>query len=398
MFFIYQSLFFKNFPAIVRFKDVTLTSEKKKSEMITQEEFIAALKTVIDPLSKEDIVSSGKIRYFEINGNSINMDLEVASPTMHAKKKAENAVKSALEKAFGKDIQVNINMMVSVTSRQKDNSGILPGVKNIIAIASGKGGVGKSTISANLAVALAKTGAKVGLIDADIYGPSVPIMFNVENRRPNIVKIDGMNLIEPITAHGVKLLSIGFFADVAQAVVWRGPMASKALKQMFIDAHWGELDFLLIDLPPGTGDVHLTLVQSVPVTGAIVVSTPQKVALADARKGVSMFQLPAVNVPVLGLVENMAYFTPAELPDKKYYIFGKDGVKSLSEKLGLPFLGEIPLVQSLREGADEGMPAALHDDNPMSEAFAKLAENVIDRINIRNITLEQSKISEVNRF
>lgn len=366
--------------------------------MITQEAFIAALKTVIDPLSKEDIVSSGKVRYFEINGNTVNIDLEVASPTMHAKKKAENAVKTALEDAFGKDIQVNINLMVSVTSRQKDNNSILPGVKNIIAIASGKGGVGKSTISANLAVALAKTGAKVGLIDADIYGPSVPIMFNVENRRPNIVKIDGLNLIEPITAHGVKLLSIGFFADVAQAVVWRGPMASKALKQMFIDAHWGELDFLLIDLPPGTGDVHLTLVQSVPVTGAIVVSTPQKVALADARKGVSMFQLPAVNVPVLGLVENMAYFTPEELPENKYYIFGKDGVKSLSEKLGIPFLGEIPLVQSLREGADEGTPAALNDENPMSEAFAKLAENVIDRINIRNIALGQTKVSEVNRF
>lgn len=365
---------------------------------ITQDTFIAALKTVMDPIAKEDLITSGKVRFFEILGRTINMEVEVLSPALHVKKKVETAVREALVNAFGDDLTVNITLTVNVTTRRSGNQEILPGVKNIIAISSGKGGVGKSTVASNLAVALAQTGAKVGLVDADIYGPSVPMMFNVENRRPDLTKIDGRSLILPIENYGVKMLSIGFFADVAQAVVWRGPMASKALKQMFIDAHWGELDYLLIDLPPGTGDIHLTLVQSVPVTGAVIVSTPQKVALADVRKGVSMFQLPAVNVPVLGVVENMAYFTPAELPENKYYIFGKDGVKTMAEQLNVPFLGEIPLVQSIREGGDEGKPVVIDESNPASAAFMALAEQVIARVNERNLELAPTEVSKVTRF
>ena len=365
---------------------------------ITQDKFIAALKTVIDPIAKEDLITSGKVRFFEILGRTINIEVEVLSPALHIKKKQEAAVREALTNAFGEDITINFTVYVNVTTRRNANAEILPGVKNIIAVASGKGGVGKSTVSANLAVALALTGAKVGLVDADIYGPSVPIMFNVENRRPNVQKVGEKTMILPVENYGVKMLSIGFFADVAQAVVWRGPMASKALKQMFIDALWGELDYLLIDLPPGTGDIHLTLVQSVPVTGAVIVSTPQAVALADVRKGVSMFKLPAVNVPVLGLVENMAYFTPAELPDNKYYIFGKDGVKNLSEELQVPFLGEIPLVQSIREGGDSGKPVVLEENNPAGEAFRVLAEQVIARVNERNLEFAPTEISKVSRF
>lgn len=367
-------------------------------QAITQDTFLAALKTVIDPIAKEDLVSAGKIRFFEILGRTINIEVEVLSPALHIKKKVENGVRDALTKAFGDDITLNITLSVNVSTRRSGQQDVLPGVKNIIAVASGKGGVGKSTVAANLAVALAKTGAKVGLVDADIYGPSVPIMFDVENRRPEVRKIDEKPYIIPVESYGVKLLSIGFFADVAQAVVWRGPMASKALKQMFIDAYWGELDYLLIDLPPGTGDIHLTLVQSVPVTGAVIVSTPQKVALADVRKGVSMFRMPAVNVPVLGLVENMSYFTPAELPENKYYIFGRDGVKNLGTELSVPFLGEIPLVQSIREGGDSGKPVVLDENNPASGAFMELAEQVILRVNERNLEQEPSKVSEVTRF
>lgn len=367
-------------------------------QAITQDTFLAALKTVIDPIAKEDLVSAGKIRFFEILGRTINIEVEVLSPALHIKKKVENGVRDALTKAFGDDITLNITLSVNVSTRRSGQQDVLPGVKNIIAVASGKGGVGKSTVAANLAVALAKTGAKVGLVDADIYGPSVPIMFDVENRRPEVRKIDEKPYIIPVESYGVKLLSIGFFADVAQAVVWRGPMASKALKQMFIDAYWGDLDYLLIDLPPGTGDIHLTLVQSVPVTGAVIVSTPQKVALADVRKGVSMFRMPAVNVPVLGVLENMSYFTPAELPENKYYIFGRDGVKNLGTELDVHFLGEIPLVQSIREGGDNGKPVVLDENNPASEAFMQLAEQLILRVNERNLELEPSKVSEVTRF
>ncbi len=265
----------------------------------------------------------------------------------------------------------------------RDNAQLLPGVKNIVAIASGKGGVGKSTVTTNLAVALAKAGAKVGLIDADIFGPSIPTMFNCENEQPNVKQVSGKNILIPIEQYGVKLISIGFLAPPDSAIIWRGPMASSALKQFFSDADWGELDYMLIDLPPGTSDIHLTLVQSVPVTGAVIVTTPQKVALADANKGLAMFRQAQINVPILGIVENMAYFTPAELPNNKYYIFGKDGGKNLSEKFGVPFLGQIPLVQSIRESGDSGLPAVLKD-GPTADAFTELAKALARQIAIRN--------------
>jgi ATP-binding protein involved in chromosome partitioning len=282
----------------------------------------------------------------------------------------------------GSGVKIDIFITSSVTTL-RDNAPLLPGVKNIVAIASGKGGVGKSTVTSNLAVALAQAGAKVGLIDADIYGPSIPTMFNCEFEQPEIKQINGRNIIIPIEQYGVKLISIGFLAPPDSAIVWRGPMASSALKQFFSDADWGELDYLLIDLPPGTSDIHLTLVQTVPVTGAVIVTTPQKVALADANKGLAMFKQPQINVPILGIVENMAYFTPEELPDNKYYIFGKDGGKNLSEKYNVPLLGQIPLVQSIRESGDSGLPAAMKE-GPVGEAFKELAETLARQIAIRN--------------
>jgi len=274
----------------------------------------------------------------------------------------------------------------------------LPNVKNIIAIASGKGGVGKSTITANLAVALAQKGYKVGLIDADIYGPSMPVMFNVEDEKPKPIDIEGRSLIDPIESYGVKLLSIGFFASPDQAVVWRGPMATKALTQLFTEGNWGKLDYLLIDLPPGTGDIHLTLVQTVSVTGAIIVSTPQKVALIDARKAIGMFKMGQINVPVLGMVENMAYFTPAELPNNKYYIFGKEGLKELAEKNNIPLLGEIPLVQSVREAGDAGRPAVLQENTPQAKAFMDFADNVIKEVEKRNEALAPTEKVEITNM
>lgn len=284
--------------------------------------------------------------------------------------------------------------MSSVVTTSRDNTPLLPGVKNIIAISSGKGGVGKSTISANLAVALAKTGANVGLIDADIYGPSVPTMFNCEYEQPAVTVVNGKNMIMPIQQYGVKLMSIGFLAPPDNAVVWRGPMASSALKQFLSDTVWGDLDYLLIDLPPGTSDIHLTLVQSVPVTGALVVTTPQKVALADAQKGLAMFKQPQINVPVLGIVENMAYFTPAELPNNKYYIFGEDGGKSLAHRNQVKLLGQIPLVQSIRESGDNGYPAVMKDD-VTAQAFTELAQTIAQQVAIRNASQEKTKKVEI---
>jgi len=271
---------------------------------------------------------------------------------------------------------------------------LLTGVKNIIAIASGKGGVGKSTVTTNLAVALAQSGAKVGLIDADIFGPSIPVMFNCEREQPEVKVINGKNIIVPLEQYGVKLISIGFLTPPESAVVWRGPMASSALKQFITDADWGELDYLLIDLPPGTSDIHLTLVQTVPVTGAVIVTTPQKVALADAMKGLSMFKQPQINVPVLGVVENMAYFTPEELPDNKYFIFGKDGGKTLADKFDVPLLGQIPLVQSIRESGDSGLPAVLKE-GITATAFRDLAENLARQVAIRNATFTSTKKVEL---
>ena len=328
------------------------------------------------------------MRNAQVMGNDIILDIVSPSPAMHERKRLEIALKNAFKENLP---EANLKLNISIEVEEKNTNEIkgseLPGVKNIIAVASGKGGVGKSTVSSNLAISLANMGFKVGLLDADIYGPSMPIMFDCQDARPYSVEVNGKTKIKPVEAYGIKLLSIGFFADTDQAIVWRGPMAAKALNQMIRDAHWGELDFLLIDLPPGTGDIHLSIVQQVPITGAVVVSTPQNIALADARKGVGMFQMEAINVPVLGIVENMAYFTPEELPTNKYYIFGQNGAKDLAEQIGVPFLGEIPIVQSIREAADVGRPAAMQEDTLVAEVYKNIARNTVQSLVERNNTL-----------
>ncbi|HEY3403383.1 MAG TPA: Mrp/NBP35 family ATP-binding protein [Ohtaekwangia sp.] len=348
----------------------------------TQSDILKALSTVEDPDLKRDLVSLNMIKDVKIEANKVSFTVVLTTPACPLKEKIRQDCEDAVRQVVGDQVEIDITMTSSVTSL-RDNAPLLPGVKNIIAIASGKGGVGKSTVTTNLAVALAQSGAKVGLIDADIYGPSIPTMFNCEHEQPTVKQVSGKNIIVPIEQYGVKLLSIGFLTPADGAVVWRGPMASSALKQFFADADWGNLDYLLIDLPPGTSDIHLTLVQTVPVTGAVIVTTPQKVALADVKRGVGMFRQPQINVPILGIVENMAYFTPEELPDNKYYIFGKDGGKSLSEKYDVPLLGQVPLVQSIRESGDSGLPAVMKE-GPSAEAFRSLAENLARQIAIRN--------------
>ena len=352
--------------------------------MITTEKVLDALRNVDDPDLKKDIVTLGMVRDVKIDGNKVNFTVVLTTPACPMKDMIHKACVNAIIHFVDKQAEVDVHMTADVTSRRNASAPLLPGVKNIIAVASGKGGVGKSTVASNLAVALALNGARVGLVDADIYGPSVPIMFDVMDEKPMIKNKDGKNYIIPVESYHVKLLSIGFFADTSQAIVWRGPMASKALNQMFADADWGELDYMLIDLPPGTGDIHLSLVQSVPLTGAVVVSTPQQVALADAQKAVSMFNMPNINVPVLGIIENMAYFTPEELPDNKYFIFGKDGAKSLAERLQVPLLAEIPLVQGIREAGDAGRPAALQENTVLSKVFREMAQRVAQEVAIRN--------------
>jgi ATP-binding protein involved in chromosome partitioning len=351
---------------------------------ITKEAVIEALKNVDDPDLKKDIVTLGMVKDLEVEGNRVSFSVVLTTPACPMKEMIHKACVNAVKHFVSMEAEVAVNMTANVTSGRTNKQDLLPNVKNIIAIASGKGGVGKSTVSSNLAVALVKSGAKVGLVDADIYGPSVPIMFDVMDEKPAVVNRDGRNYMIPVESYGVKLLSIGFFADINQAVVWRGPMASKALSQLFADADWGDLDYLLVDLPPGTGDIHLSLVQGIPLTGAIIVSTPQAVALADVQKGVSMFQMPAMNVPVLGIIENMSYFTPAELPENKYYIFGKDGAKQMAEKLNVPLLGEIPLIQSIREAGDVGRPAVMQENTPQAECFKDIAKRVAQEIAIRN--------------
>jgi ATP-binding protein involved in chromosome partitioning len=359
----------------------------------TQEDITRALSTVNDPDLKKDLVTLGMIKDIFVSDKKVSFSVVLTTPACPLKEKIKNDCIEAVEKVVGKEVLIDIFMTSSVTSL-RDNAPLLPGVKNIIAIASGKGGVGKSTVTTNLAVALAQAGAKVGLIDADISGPSIPVMFNCEREQPEVKVVNGKNLILPLEQYGVKLISIGFLAPPESAVVWRGPMASSALKQFISDTIWGDLDYLLIDLPPGTSDIHLTLVQTVPVTGAIIVTTPQKVALADAMKGLAMFKQPSINVPVLGVIENMAYFTPEELPDNKYYIFGKDGGRSLAEKFDVPFLGQIPLVQSIRESGDSGLPAVMKG-GVTAQAFTDLAESLARQVAIRNATFGSTKRVEM---
>lgn len=365
---------------------------------LNKQDVYKALETISAPGEGQNMVESGAVKNIVTFADEVIVDITIHNPSLQAKKKTEVEIMKTIhdlvyEKA---KITVNVHVEASQTKPKNEIKGKpIPGIQNIVAIASGKGGVGKSTITANFAVTLAKMGFKVGILDADIYGPSIPIMFDVERERPLAVTIDGKSKMKPIEHYGVKILSIGFFTQPNQAVVWRGPMAAKALNQMIFDAHWGELDFMLIDLPPGTGDIHLSIMQALPITGAVVVSTPQNVALADAKKGVAMFQQESINVPVLGIIENMAYFTPVELPENKYYIFGKEGAKNLAEDLEVPFLGEIPLVQVIREAGDVGRPAALQTATVLESAFEKLTQNIVEEVVRRNDQLPPTEAIKI---
>jgi ATP-binding protein involved in chromosome partitioning len=358
---------------------------------MTKSEILKALSTISAPGEGQNLVESGAVKNVQVFGDEVVVDVTINNPSLQAKKKTEVSILQVIHAEVHPKAKIKINISVEAPEKAQNANLIkgkpIPGIKNIIAVASGKGGVGKSTVTANLAVSLAKMGFEVGLLDADIYGPSQPLMFDVENEKPLAIDVDGKSKMKPVSNYGVKLLSIGFFTEKDQAVIWRGPMAAKALNQMIFDAHWGELDFLIVDLPPGTGDIHLSIMQSLPITGAVVVSTPQEVALADARKGIAMFAQDAIQVPVLGIIENMSYFTPAELPENKYYIFGEGGAKHLAERMGVAFLGEIPLVQSVREAGDVGRPAALQDHTPVSEAFESLTKEVVSELLKRNESL-----------
>lgn len=358
---------------------------------MTKSEILKALSTISAPGEGQNLVESGAIKNVQVFGDEVVVDVTINNPSLQAKKKTEVSILQVIHSEVHPKAKIKVNISVAAPEKTENSNLIkgkpIPGIKNIIAVASGKGGVGKSTVTANLAVSLAKMGFEVGLLDADIYGPSQPLMFDVENEKPLAIDVDGKSKMKPVSNYGVKLLSIGFFTEKDQAVIWRGPMAAKALNQMIFDAHWGELDFLIVDLPPGTGDIHLSIMQSLPITGAVVVSTPQEVALADARKGIAMFAQDAIQVPVLGIIENMSYFTPAELPENKYYIFGEGGAKHLAERMGVALLGEIPLVQSVREAGDVGRPAALQDHTPVSEAFESLTKEVVSELVKRNESL-----------
>lgn len=346
----------------------------------------------------EELQAKDWIKNYQIFGKKIMIDAESPSPAMHDKKKLQDALINAFKDKLPEatvDVRVSVKAQTAKPVSAPLKGKKIDGIQNIIAVASGKGGVGKSTVAANLAITLQKMGFQVGLLDADIYGPSMPLMFDVEKAKPKSVQIDGKSKMKPVDSYGIKLLSIGFFADMDQAVVWRGAMASKALHQLIHDADWGTLDFLIVDLPPGTGDIQLSLVQEVPVTGAVIVSTPQNIALADARKGVGMFKMDSIDVPVLGFVENMSYFTPEELPDNKYYIFGRDGVRNLAERMQLPFLGEVPLVQSIREAADVGRPAALQVNTVASKAYTEITKNMVSSLAKRNQDLPPTEIVRI---
>lgn len=356
-----------------------------------------ALKTITVPGEGKNMIESKAVKNIVVFDDEVIVDLTISNPSLQAKKRTEvNIMKAIHELVYPKaKIQVNVKVDASSTPKNQIKGKAIPGIQNIVAIASGKGGVGKSTVTSNIAVTLSKMGFKVGILDADIYGPSVPIMFDVAHEKPLAVQVDGASKMKPIENYGVKILSIGFFTKIDQAVVWRGPMAAKALNQMIFDAAWGELDFLLIDLPPGTGDIHLSIMQSLPLTGAVVVSTPQNVALADAKKGVAMFQQDSIDVPVLGIIENMAYFSPKELPENKYYIFGQEGAKHLAEDLGVPFLGEIPIVQSIREAGDFGRPAAMQTETAIETAFDAITKEVVQQVVKRNKDLPPTEAIKI---
>lgn len=362
---------------------------------LDRKEILKALETITIAGEGKNMVESGAVANVITFGDEVVVDLVLHTPAMHIKKRAEDDIKKTIHDLVSAEAKIKVNIKVETPEKNEIKGRAIPGIKNIIAVASGKGGVGKSTVTANLAVTLAKMGFAVGVLDADIYGPSMPIMFDVESEKPVSILVDGKSKMKPIESYEVKILSIGFFTAPSQAVIWRGPMASKALNQMIFDADWGELDFMLIDLPPGTGDIHLSIMQSLPITGAVVVSTPQAVALADAKKGVSMFMQDNINVPVLGIIENMAYFTPEELPENKYYIFGKEGAKNLAEDLGVPFLGEVPIVQSIREAGDYGRPAALQTASAIETVFEEITRNVVQEVVNRNESLPATEAIKI---
>lgn len=361
---------------------------------INKEKVLQALSTVEEPDLKKDLVTLGMIQDIEIGVNQVRFTVVLTTPACPLKELIRKNCENAIHEHLSPEVEVIIKLTANVTTTRHAGP-LIPEVKNVIAISSGKGGVGKSTVTANLAMALHRSGAKVGIIDADISGPSIPVMFGAENMQPTITPKDGKNYINPIRQYGIKMISIGFLTPPDSAVVWRGPMASQALRQFFGDTDWGELDYLLIDLPPGTGDIHLTLVQTVPVTGAVVVTTPQKVALADAIKGISMFKQPQINVPILGVIENMSWFTPEELPDHRYPIFGKGGGQALADKFEVPLIGQIPLVQSIREAGDEGKPAVMDNNEIVNEAFMAAAEALAQQVAIRNASRAKTQPVEI---
>jgi ATP-binding protein involved in chromosome partitioning len=366
-----------------------------KTCVMTEAAILNALSNVQEPDLGKDLVTLNMVKDIQINDNNVSFTIVLTTPACPMKDMMRTASENAVKLLVNKEANVTVNFTSNTSTTRKDNQQVLSGVKNIIAVVSGKGGVGKSTVSANLALALAEGGATVGLMDADIYGPSVPIMFGVRGERPMMKEVNGKGMIVPLEKYGIKLMSIGLLVDEKNAVVWRGPMASSAIRQFVTDVDWGELDYLVIDMPPGTGDIHLTLMQTVPVTGVVIVTTPQNVALADAKKGIAMFGQAQINVPIIGLVENMAYFTPAELPDNKYYLFGKDGGKNLAEEYDLPFLGQIPLVQNIREGGDAGIPAMAGTDELSKTALRGFAANAVRNIAIRNASIPQTKPVQV---
>ena len=367
---------------------------------ITKNAVLSALKKISVPGEGENIIDKGVVNNVMIFGDQVDIDLQLENPSLQARKKLEVTILKTIHEQVYEKAKININIKVVPVKKQINSIKGKPilGIENIIAISSGKGGVGKSTVTSNIAVTLAQMGCKVGILDADIYGPSIPTMFDMEGSKPISVEVNGKSKMKPIENYGVKILSIGFFTKPEQAVIWRGPMAAKALNQMIFDAAWGDLDFLLIDLPPGTGDIHLSIVQSLPISGAMVVSTPQNVALADAKKGISMFQQENIQVPVLGVIENMSYFTPEELPENKYYIFGERGAEYLAKDKGVPFLGSLPLVQSVREASDYGRPACLQEKTAIANEFIQITKNLVSQVVYRNKNLPPTKAVEITNL